>query len=546
MARPLIPSELRAHPPVWLLTISIGGFAWRLATQAVELTDAVGEGYRYDGLLPLPQLQQALAFLGSDPGADGLSLRDLRLEGVLDRIDRGDDLSVAVGELALHLPGEAWEDRRIVLTGVLREPQYDAGDVVSFTIQAGAWQDRARIPLGTAVIDAVTWPDHREDHRSRAYPIVQGTPGAYDQADGTAATTIGSEALWVWNTDFTAARLLIAGHRVAAETVTIENLNDGTTESLAVEHVQDGRGAWVATVSLVTVTTLTRTLTHNFGVRWDNGGALRGTADSGAILGAGELLQWWLQQTSLGVDLARSRPAFQLLNAYKLSGVVEKALHPKDFIKGALQPVLPMSISTGPQGLYPVFWKHNATPADAVAELYVTPGLLEPAGPITFEGEPTPEFRLQYALAVDKGAHRRTLVLSGDPSRAGVAGVLTNSQVRSAWIRHEVRHRAVDPEAPVPPPPVKEVKSDFIYDERTAALVLTMHSFAEALPRRVLVYDISSELVWLQHGQWLVLNDKDRRITSQLAWVEGIGFNAGGLEHQLHLKIFDQPLRDRR
>jgi hypothetical protein len=90
----------------------------------------------------------------------------------------GYDLAAGVGELSEWIPGRTWEDRQIILTGLLDAPTYGArGEPLAYTLKNHPMQDRGQILPPTAIVDAQTWPNAHEHAEGRNYPLVIGQPG---------------------------------------------------------------------------------------------------------------------------------------------------------------------------------------------------------------------------------------------------------------------------------------------------------------------------------------------------------------------------------
>lgn len=531
------PLELRGTI-VWLLTLTMGGRTWRLATRAVEIADANGDAFPYEGGLGQPIIQGILRFLDDAP-PEGLSINAVRLPGVLALLAQGHDLGTAVGEVAAWVGGRTLEDRYVAFRGVCHETSYDRDDWVAFTLRAKVEDDAGLTMPQAWVIDASVWPNCRSTDLGTYYPIVFGRPGVSSDEDGAALTFPGSDTRYVENTDLTQARIIIAGGRVEAEEVTVIDQESGASEVLPVEYVQDSRGITVASVDVSTGAIgapggLSQDLSTTFGVAWTHGpGSMSDRANRG-LEGAGDVLEWLLHRCSVQVDTARVKAARLRLNRIPIAGCISQACAPWDVIRKGLMPVVPFSMVHGARGAYPIAFEFEARPEDVVGEIIIRPGRIERRQPIQFEGEITPDFRLVGAYDAQNRSHKRRWRLASAPDHDGAS----NTVVRQAWIRWAARAKAWGA-GPIPTPPVNEIKSDFICSNAAAELVLNWRSFAYGLPWALVQLDISRHEFWMLDslGRAVSFTDDDIGLAGTVALIESVSIGAGSLDAQVTLRV---------
>jgi hypothetical protein len=319
--------------------------------------------------------------------------------------------------------------------------------------------------------------------------------------------------------------------------VTVINVTDGGTEILALEETLDGLGRIVSTIDLTTAATLVVDPASIYWIRWHAGGALLSARRADApVEGAGEVLEYMIQRSTVAVDLGASLAAFELLNECPIDGYLDDTITPWDWIADNLLPLLPVSLRAGPGGLYPVIWRFDATALDAVTDLDATPGrgLVRTSG-LEEDGDPVGEFRLRYALAGHKGEHRRTSTLTGNPDDLGLAASYSSLIVRSAVLRWPLSWGA------------DTLDSDLIYKEAAANYVLAWISQAHALPSRRISYGASWRFGWIPPGSVVTLTDPAFGIVRSVALVEELAF-LGSSEHDLEitLRLIEDPARDSR
>jgi hypothetical protein len=156
----------------------------------------------------------------------------------------GYDLAAGVGELSEWIPGRTWEDRQIILTGLLDAPTYGArGEPLAYTLKNHPMQDRGQILPPTAIVDAQTWPNAHEHAEGRNYPLVIGQPGLIGST-----RYHGSPGLVV---SVAAGTVLICDGEVQASKVSyLEEADPEKWVSVDVNKTTDGRGRTVSTITM--------------------------------------------------------------------------------------------------------------------------------------------------------------------------------------------------------------------------------------------------------------------------------------------------------
>ena len=109
--------------PIFLLSVTWGGYIYRFATKPVVLTSN-GLTYNFDGYLDDPQYVQKSRVLGADFEALSIPFA-LLFDGIniADEYKKGNVLDNAVCELSYVLEGETGYDERVILaTGKASQP----------------------------------------------------------------------------------------------------------------------------------------------------------------------------------------------------------------------------------------------------------------------------------------------------------------------------------------------------------------------------------------------------------------------------------------
>lgn len=497
MSRQPYRSELVDAEVNWLVTIRYAGRDFRFSTRPLSVTNDDGDTLAFEGGLPEVQVEQVLAAISDAPELLSVSLDLVFPVDVAELVAQGHDLSAATGEVALHVEGTVWEDRYVLLDGKVTNPLYGAEDEeVSFSVVEMPYEDGAIWPDAGALVTRFTWPDHHPDHEGRVYPTVGGAPGRYRATDGTTETVPGSPALIVEWTGTASDKWLIAGHEVAASTVTVFGGDDSA--SVSVTHEADGKGRTVAVVDVSGESTAIRQATDVW-VGWPSAGGLLQDHGTDGMEGAGDTLLWWLRRSSLRIDEGAIQGMRETLNAYTLGWYTDEPVTPWEWVQDNLLPILPLWLRSGLDGLYPVLWRWRAGPEDAVEHIEAGPGVVRPEGArVEYIRQPSDirnEIRLSWAVRPDEDNYLRETVITPDPDPLDPEQ-FTNVTCRASYHRYgEVR--------------VQTLETDVVYDEDTATRILFWKVAALGFAQREVSYEVGQEFGWLELGQPITLTDTD-------------------------------------
>ena len=512
MSRPLYRSELLGAEVAYLLTIEWGGVTYRWSTRPCAPVDADGTIHVFDGQIGDVDLTLSFELFATAPELVSVPFSLLFPVDVALRVARGFDLATATGELALWVDGTAWEDRRVLLNGDVVNPSYGAdAEPVDFSLEQPPFSDAGSLIASTAVVSDDTWNDRLGDQAvgtdGLAYPFIIGAPGYYDTLSSGPTGTSGSRAIVVDDGSGNADTLLIAGHPVVGTRCRIFSTTNNETFDITV--TTDGLGLPVSVVDVTSAGTLTRSGT-DYWVVWQDGasgtvqGGFPGIYDTPFLEGAGDVLLFMLQRSTLTVDVGRCQAAAALLNHIKIGAMIDEPVTPWDWLTDNLLPLLPMSLVSGPDGVYPVVWRYDATTTDAVIAL--TEGeQVERTSPVEYEQarrDVYNEFRLSYAKRLRTEEWKRQIVLKAEPD--------TNARGEHgsvyAWVsQNRYGNR------------VLEMESDILYREASASAVLAWMLRAQGFATRTVSYEGGVELAWLELGAVVTITDADVSLTAQVA-----------------------------
>ena len=239
----------------------------------------------------------------------------------------------------------------------------------------------------------------------------------------------------------------------------------------------------------------------------------------GGLVGAGSIIRWAMEQTSITVDWRRTLPAFAQLDLYELGGFWDQSCSPWEWVAENVLPLLPCTWIPGPDGLYPVVWRLDATASTANARLIdgVT---------CCIEGEPKEEgadeirsrWTLDYANGLMAGSTwRRRAVWHGITDRATAressAVHLRRAQLRRGSARGAQAFAAEE-----------VLTSDLVWSDRAADRILSWRSLLYSGPRKVYhVLGDEEHLGGLHPGMVVALTSTRYSLTSQVVHVRRAG-----------------------
>lgn len=579
-------AQLTGKRVSWLFDLTYAGRVIRLSTEPLNVSSTKLGDLQYAGVLDTFNVPLSL-----DLFTNAASLLSVKIAGVLPinvpkLVAEGHDLGAATGVLSQWIEGTTYESRRIVLRGKVRDPIYGAEDEpTKFALEDNMYEDRGLIPDVSAAVTLDTWGEADPNtgdplylslatgEKELAYPFVFGNPGKVSAAVRAEGWITGSQAVWFWHdlfpdgSDYEGLGLVIAGHRVTAQFVYLNTAAYTDGERFLVKHRADGLGRIVAYVDYRVTDppspnsySSTDAVGTYYGlgdaaldpsfqpdrgeqsdvyVGWydpinEDGGGMVG-ADGLTVRGAGDVLAEVLALSSLPIDRARVAALAPTLNRFKIDGVVEAGVKPWEWIAANLLPILPISVLKGPDGVYFVGWRYDATAADAVGHIDAgtDPGI-EVSPEIRYDNSKVlNSFSLKYALSIRTGNYQATAVL--DETNSYHCGI---SQRRYAEVDPDGFERAaVYSEA---------LESTVIYDDDTAAAVLGWRALAFSLARREVTLLVpEASWAYLERGNVVLLTVPWLYFARVVCLVADIESGDDGLIG-LRLLLIEDPPRESR
>jgi hypothetical protein len=534
------PSQL-AGTLRWVLSLEYAGGTWYLGQESMTIDDGTGGTIVIsDGLLDLADTTETLDLWSTDSPRRSVPVEfDLGVD-VAALVEEGHDLAGCVAELAQLADGDDWSARRPFVSGRLQEPQYGAdGEGVRASIEQDVLSSSETIDVsivvGQDVVDVfVATGDYIvyvvdptvgfiAPTYDRVAPIIIGTPGGGASSGSPArhiayledATTGAISLVW-----------LLAGHSVAATSVTLRNTNDDTSGLAPVVNLTLS-GTQIA-VGLYPLAAATLNYLGRITATWDAGGGLLDET-GGVLQTAGDYLAWLLRLTEQQVDHGRTNAARDALRAFTIGTYLDESVTVADYIREAVLEIVPVSLAVGPRGVYPYVWRWDATAADAVAHLDVTEDPdLERDGLVTYEDgdRVVNTLQLLYQWNPQTEAYGAEIWAVGDPAsrpRGLRFGGSTATLTRSYWTdpvlatsvgRYGIRRETLE--------------TAIVADVLTAEHVLAWRSRRWALPSRVVDYTCPQRWAWIEPGDLVTVTDPDLAWSERLCLVQSRAWASDG------------------
>lgn len=531
--------ELRKGRLYWLLDFTWGGVTYRFTDEGNGLDVTIGsDSYRYDAGLEWggtladevdpftdsPDPKEASFTLWFPPGVD-----------VPERVARGYNLGSSTGKLMQWCSGTT----RVatVIDGKIRDPEYATKfDAVTCSLEELPFADTNRWPPALAKVDATSWPGAADKAVGEFYPWVLGVPG-YDPSN---SRMVGSPGLHLDASGAT-NHLLIAGHVVLASRVIVRNGKDGTADSFNVATKADGYGRLISYIDLDAPSGVGIAVDPDnpYWVQFTttHGGGLVAQDGVSELRGAGDMIFWWLQRSSLRWDRGRLAAIRDRLNGYVLdmSMVASPDNRPKpwELVQERILSLLPVSVRTGPNGLYLAWFDWLATEATAdPARFDVDAGLVQRASAIAYSSIDmvANEFRFSYKVDGERNKPTATYILTG--SESTLASESTASPHISCRMS-DAEYGTI----------VKEWSSSEVYDPATAGKVCQWQAAAFAMQSRSIVYTAPRDYGHLDPGRAVVVNDTAIGLYNAIALVDRVPWRSG-TDLDFTLRLLSVPGRD--
>ena len=512
-------AQLQNNPVHFLLDFTWAGRTIRLAeydlkdvplgenNANVDYKDGLDFGGSYEDTLKLfqdePDLRSVDMSLYVSPQ---LNIKTLIAEGF--------NLGTATGVLRLWVEGSS--DTITLIDGVFKDPSWDIGDSpIVGTLEENPVEDSNLIPDLDATVTTDSWAAiaSTEAIYGEYYPIIIGQPR------GTDTQQYPTPGLLVDNTGG-AEKVLIAGHPVLATTVKV-NVPDiwATVHTVNVTNEKDALGRMVATIPVDNVTTgelIAPSLTDEIWISWTGGTGIYSHDTNVGLRGAGDVLRYFLERSSLRWDSGRVETIIPKLNQFNIDTYVlaskDKRITPFHYIQDTLLPILPVSVRYGSRGLYFVYWNYFATAEQAIIHIQQDINA-DRVGAIetTRLDRVHNEYTLSYDHSARSGNFQSKVTISGnDISIAQDSKIIPNLYAQRSCYSYGVRS------------PLQE-STQVVREQATAVLIAEWKIRRHSQQFYEMSYDVEQEIAGLiEPGSVIKLTDTDRGFTNRVGLVTSV------------------------
>tara|TARA_R110000751_G_scaffold206493_1_gene310542 strand:- start:391 stop:1992 length:1602 start_codon:yes stop_codon:yes gene_type:complete len=527
-------ADLTDALPVYVLSVEWFGRVYRFSTYPIDIIDN-GDSLPFDGGLDDPEFSQQASRDGVSAGGASIPFEVVFPVDVAGEYSAGRPLQQATGELAMVFVqadgtvSQTWDQRFKLASGYLEMPVFGFPDapvgLASFSLEEPASDDGLRLIASDAVITETTWPTATESLGS-TYPIVIGEPGKSFTSAGATITSPATPAYMVKDSG-TDDILLVAGHEVAATTVTVFD-KDGLSDTFAITLTRDSLGRLVSTVNIHSGSIAKDS--DEYFVAWTGGGGIISPLSGTALTRLGDVCVWALDQSSIGADIARWMASRPVLNTVKIAGYIDdQKLSPWDWLRDEILTLIPLEVQSSPNGVIPLVRQLDRRSVGTIASVDIGPDF-SADGPMTTISERVDlvnTITLRFAVDIAQNQSRRTLTVQptvniDDPDTFASPHALFSAS------RYGERRG--------------EIITHYVYDSASAGAVLQQQLRANCYPTVTRIYRAAPRWGWLEVGSALLLTDADIGLTDRL--VEVIGRRWDGDAWVYNLAFDEDPLRD--
>ena len=523
MRKYLSENELRDAELIWLLDLTLGGTHYFFSTESLSIPSDYGDIF-FDGTLTDVSVEGELEFATPDFNMPSAQVSLTFKTDLARLIAQGVDLGSASAELSIFRreSGDDYDDRIVILQGPVDVPSYGAlGEPVSFTIEADFIRNQNQMPSPNAVIDeSVNWPNSVENSQGAVYPMIFGAPGS----QGFAGSPV-----YIVNDPGSGNRTgLVAGHACTATQVTLIGIKSSDSSFLnkGTRTITGDVDTSGQPYSYINVPSSDYEDSNTYWVRWDKGeGGLinpyttsvtaSGSKTVEPISGAGDILRYLLTRSGSRVDDARCFAASHALNAIQLDFYLAEVVDIMEFVKSEIMPLLPCSLRSSGEGLYPVVWRYDATVEDAKANLTANIDIFRSSMVEYQTGTVYNDITINYRHNSRFNKLMKKLTVTGDITKVPTGFISQNSYTLASANRYGLKSLSID--------------TELISSRASAGRVINWMSRAYSGQHRTIKYKGRKKLAYIEIGDVVVINDPDLSLENQIVLVQAVEWGESDL-----------------
>lgn len=545
--------ELRGADLRWLLTLTVRGTVYRFSTVTTEVTDGARTLLYRAGLQPL-EVPDTIAPPGGtveEPSAR-VEVRFSRATAAgwaaLTAADR--DPGDATAELALHVAGQEWSRRRVVLSGPIASAEGGAlGEPLVLGLTEAPWRRTPRaLPRESYRVSSATYsdtgyqigdgvakqlpaevvgaPGYRDPNTGGSYPALPGLLALVDSSALSNAVNpvtivigvgalkaVGAASVKLFNASAASGAASIATFTPTllvdgrGQTVTVINAPNELGGGL---DIADGDELWIHFLAPAT------------GGRPDTQG--------GVMRGADEVIRWLVEQSGARADIGRMASDLRPFRSWTLDFYLNSTVDPLELLLTEVVPLLPLSVRVGPGGLTLRRWPYDAVYEDAVAHLDMDRTTGERLGPVV-RSDPsgvTNLLTIRYALNGYTDAYLAEFTFA-PTKRVDQVDREVHPYARASADRYGEREGA-------------PIESALIVDRQTAVAAVNWQIRHHSQTRESVVYQVPQEWQALTPGDVITVTDSAIGWDQRICVVVGVLLREGPTE--LSIEALPDWIRD--
>jgi hypothetical protein len=394
-------------------------------------------------------------------------------------------------------------------------------------------------------------------HLGKTIPAVIGSPGQTIRRDGT-STEYPATPAYIIGVDVTAPPLdvfvCIAGHAVKAETVTLQD-NRGNISTSRTVYNGVGQNGQVFAYAFFLDSDLDFDVNDEglqYFVRWVDGGGAVSPYTGDELTGGGDLIVWCLESLKIDYDREAFEAVRPVLNEYSFSGYInDSSIKTYEFLQKYIIPFLPVTLSTGAAGVYPVIDHRNTERFAAPRQSITTSPVFERISPVTpRQSEIVNELVVQYASGFEQTVSF-DLNLGGGSLSHKIGG---NEYKGILYIKADRLESLEAPYEMVSPYCIlsqqiygvqsQTIALDYVHDRDTAIKIGLDIIRRKSLPEKVCTYRASFSFGYLAVGDVIELTDTDIGLSQ--AKVQIVGKTYDGASWLYDIMFQENPIDNQR
>ncbi len=373
--------RLRSGDLRWLLRITLRGRDYRFSTRPIDVAWG-SKSLRFSGGLTPLSFLDAVAPPGGVATEQSVQIelnftRDTAA-GWASLAAADLDLGDAQAELSMHLVGDDYSARKVVLSGPIESSQYGAlNEPVRLGLSEAPWRGNpGQVPRDSEIVGSATWDTSgykiAENAGKQFYPIIVGAPGWRNPTTGNSYPAVPALVVKIdsGGSNLTNPAVVVIGGGVlrcaGSASVKLSNRTTGFISSALTPTVgKDDRNQVVTQISATNADVpisdgdeiWAHFLNPLLGGLSDNQGK--------ALRGADEVIRWMLDRSGARVNTRALRAGLRGVRSYRLDFAINSSVDPISWLLDALLPFLPLASSIGPDGFELARFPYDATRADS-------------------------------------------------------------------------------------------------------------------------------------------------------------------------------------